>query len=116
MRSRTRWRRRRTPSTGPRPVHPGGSSRALGGRQPVDLEREVARGEEVAQVPDVRIARHPLLAPIRRMDAGVAPGDAPRGGVAASGRSEAHTSELQSLMRTSYAAVCLKKKTNKQPP
>src|SRR3546814_4879134 len=29
------------------------------------------------------------------------------------GRSEEHTSELQSLMRTSYAAFCLKKK-NKQ--
>src|SRR3546814_7472142 len=27
-------------------------------------------------------------------------------------RSEEHTSELQSLMRTSYAVVCLKKKTN----
>src|SRR3546814_7514464 len=27
-------------------------------------------------------------------------------------RSEAHTSELQSLMRTSYAVFCLKKKTN----
>src|SRR3546814_7103733 len=34
------------------------------------------------------------------------------------GRSEEHTSELQSLMRTSYAVFCLKKKkrnnTNKQ--
>src|SRR3546814_3340030 len=29
-------------------------------------------------------------------------------------RSEEHTSELQSLMRISYAAFCLKKKTNKQ--
>src|SRR3546814_9652285 len=29
------------------------------------------------------------------------------------GRSEEHTSELQSLMRTSYAVFCLKKKTNK---
>src|SRR3546814_1215868 len=29
---------------------------------------------------------------------------------AASGRSEEHTSELQSLMRTSYAVFCLKKK------
>src|SRR3546814_2463412 len=29
-------------------------------------------------------------------------------------RSEEHTSELQSLMRTSYAVFCLKKKTNKQ--
>src|SRR3546814_6341648 len=27
-------------------------------------------------------------------------------------RSEAHTSELQSLMRISYAVLCLKKKTN----
>src|SRR3546814_2366026 len=27
-------------------------------------------------------------------------------------RSEAHTSELQSLMRTSYAVFCLKKKNN----
>src|SRR3546814_4856729 len=30
-------------------------------------------------------------------------------------RSEEHTSELQSLMRTSYAVVCLKKKTNNTP-
>src|SRR3546814_9517095 len=30
-------------------------------------------------------------------------------------RSEEHTSELQSLMRTSYAVFCLKKKTIKQP-
>src|SRR3546814_10051686 len=30
------------------------------------------------------------------------------------GRSEEHTSELQSLMRISYAVFCLKKKTNKE--
>src|SRR3546814_10547613 len=30
-------------------------------------------------------------------------------------RSEEHTSELQSLMRISYAVFCLKKKTNKNP-
>src|SRR3546814_1646736 len=30
------------------------------------------------------------------------------------GRSEEHTSELQSLMRISYAVFCLKKKKNKQ--
>src|SRR3546814_6290734 len=30
----------------------------------------------------------------------------------ASGRSEEHTSELQSLMRNSYAVFCLKKKKN----
>src|SRR3546814_10589419 len=33
---------------------------------------------------------------------------------AALGRSEEHTSELQSLMRISYAVFCLKKKKNKQ--
>src|SRR3546814_9425324 len=31
------------------------------------------------------------------------------------GRSEEHTSELQSLMRISYAVFCLKKKNSKQP-
>src|SRR3546814_2679532 len=30
-------------------------------------------------------------------------------------RSEEHTSEVQSLMRISYAVFCLKKKKNKQP-
>src|SRR3546814_5952096 len=30
------------------------------------------------------------------------------------GRSEEHTSELQSLMRTSYAVFCLKKKNNQK--
>src|SRR3546814_6615777 len=32
------------------------------------------------------------------------------------GRSEEHTSELQSLMRISYAVFCLKKKQNKHTP
>src|SRR3546814_1978047 len=31
-------------------------------------------------------------------------------------RSEEHTSELQSLMRISYAVICLKKKTKKKKP
>src|SRR3546814_5188532 len=31
-------------------------------------------------------------------------------------RSEEHTSELQSLMRISYAVFCLKKKSNKKTP
>src|SRR3546814_1992418 len=34
---------------------------------------------------------------------------------AAQTRSEEHTSELQSLMRISYAVFCLKKKNNKHP-
>src|SRR3546814_9644307 len=33
-----------------------------------------------------------------------------------SSRSEEHTSELQSLMRISYAVFCLKKKTNQPKP
>src|SRR3546814_4332539 len=37
-------------------------------------------------------------------------GDDPRGNAAIVGRSEEHTSELQSLMRISYAVFCLKKK------
>src|SRR3546814_1269437 len=35
--------------------------------------------------------------------------------VAGQGRSEEHTSELQSLMRISYAVFCLKKKTQNTP-
>src|SRR3546814_2384002 len=35
-------------------------------------------------------------------------------GVAVAVRSEEHTSELQSLMRISYAVFCLKKKTEKR--
>src|SRR3546814_7927087 len=34
--------------------------------------------------------------------------------LATAGRSEEHTSELQSLMRISYAVFCLKKKNNKK--
>src|SRR3546814_6031909 len=37
--------------------------------------------------------------------------NAPVAIVAGAGRSEEHTSELQSLMRISYAVFCLKKKT-----
>src|SRR3546814_3596318 len=39
---------------------------------------------------------------------------ADRGAPSKSGRSEEHTSELQSLMRISYAVFCLKKKKNKE--
>src|SRR3546814_9523185 len=42
--------------------------------------------------------------PLRR------PADGARGVSGAEGRSEEHTSELQSLMRISYAVFCLKKK------
>src|SRR3546814_3071821 len=41
-------------------------------------------------------------------------GPAVAGEMLAGGRSEEHTSELQSLMRTSYAVFCLKKKNETQ--
>src|SRR3546814_3432943 len=40
--------------------------------------------------------------------------NAPRVFLASASRSEEHTSELQSLMRISYAVFCLKKKTNEK--
>src|SRR3546814_5437590 len=43
---------------------------------------------------------------------GAAGGDAGRVGLAVPARSEEHTSELQSLMRISYAVSCLKTKKN----
>src|SRR3546814_5055049 len=54
-------------------------------------------------------------ATVKRLDFGVGGGDwadtdAIPNEVAVSTRSEAHTSELQSLMRPSYAVFCLKKK------
>src|SRR3546814_7606231 len=39
----------------------------------------------------------------------------PKTSSSSSCRSEEHTSELQSLMRTSYALFCLKKKNSSQP-
>src|SRR3546814_3293983 len=42
------------------------------------------------------------------------PGSTDLNSIPESARSEEHTSELQSLMRTSYAVFCLKKKTTTQ--
>src|SRR3546814_9062935 len=49
----------------------------------------------------------------RRPEAGAPARRAERGRRISASRSEEHTSELQSLMRTSYAVFCLKKKTKK---
>src|SRR3546814_1423269 len=50
----------------------------------------------------------------RHLGKNLLPGKSPRQppAEAAGGRSEEHTSELQSLMRISYAVFCLKKKNN----
>src|SRR3546814_8521876 len=47
----------------------------------------------------------------RRRHGGGQPGQLRRHGHQVEARSEEHTSELQSLMRISYAVFCLKKKT-----
>src|SRR3546814_9538399 len=54
------------------------------------------------------LARHREAARLRFLDMRLAAGDEAVPVV----RSEEHTSELQSLMRTSYAVFCLKKKKN----
>src|SRR3546814_7100718 len=62
-------------------------------------------GQEIAGPHDVHAAERNQLAGLR----------ARRLLVLAAHRSEEHTSELQSLMRISYAVFCLKKKKNKTP-
>src|SRR3546814_9596569 len=52
----------------------------------------------------------------RYVDGGVpVPGCRPQEFLGSVARSEEHTSELQSLMRISYAVFCLKNKTKKSP-
>src|SRR3546814_5255374 len=68
-------------------------------------EDGVGRGDLEAGVG--KPAQHLLGQPL---DAGAAGDEAVLGG-AGRARSEEHTSELQSLMRNSYAVFCLKKKT-----
>src|SRR3546814_10427728 len=70
-----------------RPVPP---ARLLEDLDPVEEGAEIRRRPDMVQ-PAAAIGRFPVL-----------------GAVA---RSEEHTSELQSLMRISYAVFCLKKKT-----
>src|SRR3546814_10295457 len=76
---------------------------------PRDPHRRAMRGTSLAGVPDhlSRCARQ--TAHVRHDDEQIAQG----AGTAVYGarfRSEEHTSELQSLMRISYAVFCLKKK------
>src|SRR3546814_2785882 len=58
-----------------------------------------------------RVAADPVVA-VQRGD-GVVAGRGAAAQVVDDGRSEEHTSELQSLMRISYAVFCLKKKKNR---
>src|SRR3546814_9942744 len=85
----------------------------------VDVLQVVLAGAEDSD----RLARVPLAADARHLDL-AQPGEVLAGqafgvphdllGQADGDRSEEHTSELQSLMRISYAVFCLKKKTKAQ--
>src|SRR3546814_4893651 len=68
-----------------------------------DLHRPLADGARRSCPADVLRDRHPPLVAERRLEA-------PK---AREQRSDEHTSELQSLMRISYAVFCLKKKRHK---
>src|SRR3546814_1538120 len=105
----------------------------------MDMRVDETRGDESAvQIDDLRPPARPrayrvgadrgdavALDPDRvgaRVGAGSGPdarvdiGDVERPVGAGEGRSEEHTAELQSLMRTSYAVFCLKKKTRIDQP
>src|SRR3546814_17621248 len=71
-----------------------------------------ARDVDQARQPHRRRLRAPgAVGGIRRAQVRAAPARAERDVEGGGGRSEEHTSELQSLMRNSYAVFCLKKKT-----
>src|SRR3546814_4104092 len=76
------------------------------GRHDIDAVAERAKQDAaVAEEGDEARGDRGEIAAVGRRD--VERGD----GAEAAKRSEEHTSELQSLMRTSYAVFCLKKKT-----
>src|SRR3546814_2123410 len=81
----------------------------------VDLEHELARPVVVLDLDAVLTSDSPEVVEGHAhvdVHAGVLL-DQLREGGSAPGRSEEHTSELQSLMRISYAVFCLKKKKHK---
>src|SRR3546814_3564333 len=99
------------------------------GRLPPDDDRSVAGGRERLRR-RTYIVRHRVAEPRRRRIAASATGNQPVTGAhrqaavpnpdsdgrAIPCRSEEHTSELQSLMRNSYAVCCLQKKTKQIIP
>src|SRR3546814_1937024 len=68
-------------------------------RRPFDQRQQVALDAFAADRPAAHVRRCDLVDLIQKDDS------------VRLGRSEEHTSELQSLMRISYAVFCLKKKT-----
>src|SRR3546814_10253659 len=93
----------------PRFVAPMGTAPA-GRSIPVAGNDTEAPRQAVASVTARRISGFVVHRNRRKTTADVVPGRLP---AAPDPRSEEHTSELQALMRTSYAVFCLKKKHNK---
>src|SRR3546814_3822858 len=65
-------------------------------------------------LPEAVCLRHPEALPARLTKARRRDRESPPAQLRDDDRSEEHTSELQSLMRISYAVFCLKKKKNKK--
>src|SRR3546814_2125854 len=86
----------------PAPAHPHALARA-GEGYGVGLSPRPRRGDSCFRRPARIVGRDPIAG-----TGGTLAGGDPW---PARGRSEEHTSELQSLMRISYAGLCLKKKT-----
>src|SRR3546814_9960215 len=85
-------------------------SRQLSTNAPFQTERDTAFAPLALLVTGAHDQRSRLLVTARLRALGrLAPGG-DRMAAARGARSEEHTSELQSLMRTSYAVFCLKKK------
>src|SRR3546814_4939471 len=79
-----------------------------------DVFRRAVRERQFGGVAGAALPPIALAARLHRLERGQVAGRngiAPREGRA---RSEEHTSELQSLMRISYAVLCLKKKTQQK--
>src|SRR3546814_3582915 len=89
------------------------SARAAAGH---DRQRAVVGGEraQVAQPPRPGEVPVDARAGAARSRRAAGPGPRPADARADHPRSEEHTSELQSLMRISYAVFCLKKKNTTQ--
>src|SRR3546814_5471551 len=79
---------------------------AVAGRQEIPFPYVIDPGHEMSldEVSAVELARHFPATELAHI------GDEVSDGLWTQGRSEEHTSELQSLMRISYAVFCLKKK------
>src|SRR3546814_1628627 len=110
----------RSPGRQPRPRHPVGGAYRGGGRclRRADLQASVQGSMVIATRPGVcaraigQAFRSGRGGRIRARDATDYRGVRTLSACVARDRSEEHTSELQSLMRISYAVFCLKKKKN----